>query len=183
MDRIIIGIAGKIAAGKDTAANYLINQYGAQQLKLSKVLRDILQRIYKDISRENMQKMSTMLRNTFGDDLLANVIYNDILNSNEKMIVIDGVRRLTDIEILRSLPEFKLLFIDTDIENRYQRLIQRNENIDDRNKTFDDFQKEDQAEAEINIDKLKSIADYIIDNNGNIDNLYKQIDKIITELK
>ena len=183
MDRIIIGIAGKIAAGKDTVANYLINQYGAQQLKFSKVLRDILQRIYKDISRENMQKMSTMLRNTFGDDLLANVIYNDILNSNEKMIVIDGVRRLTDIEILRSLPEFKLLFIDTDIENRYQRLIQRNENIDDRNKTFDDFQKEDQAEAEINIDKLKSIADYIIDNNGNIDNLYKQIDKIITELK
>ncbi len=178
-----MGIAGKIAAGKDTSANYLINQYGAQQLKFSKVLRDILQRIYKDISRENMQKMSTMLRNTFGDDLLANVIYNDILNSNEKMIVIDGVRRLPDIEILRSLPEFKLLFIDTDIENRYQRLIQRNENIDDRNKTFDDFQKEDQAEAEINIDKLKLIADLVIDNNGNIDNLYKQIDKIITELK
>ncbi len=183
MDRIIIGIAGKIAAGKDTVANYLINQYGAQQLKFSKVLRDILQRIYQDISRENMQKISTILREGFGDDLLAKVIYNDILNSNEKMIVIDGVRRLPDIEILRSLPEFKLLFIDTDIENRYQRLIQRNENIDDRNKTFDDFQKEDQAEAEINIDKLKSIADYIIDNNGNIDNLYKQIDKIITELK
>ena len=183
MDRIIIGIAGKIAAGKDTVANYLINQYGAQQLKFSKVLRDILQRIYQDISRENMQKISTILRDGFGDDLLAKVIYNDILNSNEKMIVIDGVRRLPDIEILRSLPEFKLLFIDTDIENRYQRLIQRNENIDDRNKTFDDFQKEDQAEAEINIDKLKSIADYIIDNNGNIDNLYKQIDKIITELK
>ena len=147
------------------------------------MLRDILQRIYQDISRENMQKISTILREGFGDDLLAKVIYNDILNSNEKMIVIDGVRRLPDIEILRSLPEFKLLFIDTDIENRYQRLIQRNENIDDRNKTFDDFQKEDQAEAEINIDKLKSIADYIIDNNGNIDNLYKQIDKIITELK
>jgi len=182
MEKIIIGVAGQIASGKDTLSNYAIEKYKAKQLKFSKVLRDILQRIYKENTRENMQTLSTLLRQYFGDDLLANVIYNDIKNASEDIIIVDGVRRLPDIEMLKTLG-FKLLFIEATPEVRYERLIQRSENIDDRNKTFEEFQKESMAETEVRIADLKNVSDYVIDNNGTLDELYRKIDEIITELK
>lgn len=183
MAKIIIGISGRIASGKDTVANYIIEKYGAKQFKFSKVLRDILQRIYQEVSRDNLQKLSLLLRQMFGDDMLAKVVYNDILNTKEDIIVIDGVRRLPDIEILKPIEGFKLFFIDAVIGTRYERIIQRSENIDDRNKTFETFKKEEEAETEIYIDGLKNVSDYMIDNNSNIDDLHKQIDNIILNLK
>lgn len=182
MGKIIIGTTGQIASGKDALASYVVNKYKAKQLKTSTVLRDILKRIYKDVNRENLQKLSLILRQNFGEDLLANIAYNDIQNSQEDVVIIDGIRRFADIEMLKPLG-FKLIFIDTAPEVRYERLIQRSENIDDRNKTFEEFQKDAQGETEIYIANFKDIADYVIDNNGNFEDLYKQFDKIIEELR
>lgn len=183
MDKIIIGIAGKISSGKDTVADYITKKYNAKSLKYSQALRDVLTRIYQDISRDNMQKISSLIRQMFGEDTLAKIIYNDILNSTENIIVVTGVRRSADIDLLKTMSGFKLFYIDTNINIRYERLIQRSENIDDRNKTFEEFQKQELAEAEMYIDKLKEIADYTIDNNSNVDDLYKKVDSIISELK
>lgn len=183
MEKIIIGISGQISAGKDTVANYIMQKYNAKQLKFSKVLRDILQRIYKDINRENMSKLSTALRQVFGEDMLVNIIYNDINNSQEEIIVLDGVRRMPDIEMLQPIPGFKLFYIDAGIDTRYERLIQRSENSDDRAKSFEEFKKDHELETELQILGLKDHADYIIDNSGSLNDLYKQVDTIIFNLK
>ena len=183
MEKIIIGIAGRIASGKDTVADYIVEKYNAKSLKFSQSLRDVLSRLYQDISRDNMQKISLLLRQMFGEDMLAKVIYNDILNSKEDIIVVTGVRRIADIEMLKNTNGFKLFFIDTNIETRYERLIQRSENIDDKNKSFEEFKKQELAETEVYIDQFKEIADYVIDNNEGVDKLHEQIDKIISELK
>lgn len=183
MAKIIIGISGQIASGKDTVEKYIMDKYGAKTLKFSKVLRDILQRIYKDINRENMSKLSTVLRQVFGEDMLVDVMYNDIMNSNEEIVVLDGVRRMADIEKLKPIPGFKLFYVDVNINTRYERLIQRTENLDDREKTFEEFQKDHELETELQIPGLKDHADYIIDNSGSLNDLYKQVDDIITALK
>lgn len=182
MGKIIIGTTGQIASGKDALAAYVVKKYNAKQLKTSTVLRDVLKRIYENINRENLQKLSLILRQSFGEDILAKIAYNDIQNSTEDVIIIDGIRRLQDIEMLKPLG-FKLIFIETAPEIRYERLIQRSENVDDRNKTYEEFQKDALGETEIYIAGFKDMADYIIDNNGNFEDLYKQFDDIISELK
>lgn len=179
MSKLIFGITGQIAAGKDTVANYIISKTNAKTFKFSQVLRDVLKRIHQESTRDNMQKLSTYLRQNFGEDILAKIIYEDIKSSNDEVIVIDGVRRYADIESLKQLDGFKLVYVDTSLENRYIRITQRMENADDKTKTFDDFKKDNEQEAESQISDLKNIADIIIDNNGSVEELYKQIDGIV----
>lgn len=168
-----------MASGKGTLTKYLSKKYNASTHRFSTMLRDVLSRIYLDHSRENMQKISTALRRNYGEDTLARVMAEDVRKDNAEMIVIDGVRRLDDIKYLKKITGFKLVYIEVNKEERYNRIIQRSENPDDKNKTFKKFLTESQNETELQIKGLKKYADVIIDNNGRIENLYKQADSVL----
>ncbi|MDO9231074.1 MAG: AAA family ATPase [bacterium] len=175
----ILGLAGEIVSGKGTTAKYICEKHGGSSHRFSSMLRDVLDRMYLEISRGNMQKISTVLRENFSDNILSIVITKDVEKDEHPVIAIDGVRRLADIEFLKKLPGFKLVYIETDMEKRYERIIKRGENSDDLKKTFEEFKKDHEREAELQIKDLKNHAEYVIDNNGSLEELYKQIDEII----
>ncbi|PIR73757.1 MAG: hypothetical protein COU40_00795 [Candidatus Moranbacteria bacterium CG10_big_fil_rev_8_21_14_0_10_35_21] len=181
MKKLIIGFAGEISSGKGTATKYVLEKHGGNSSRFSTMLRDVLKRVYIEETRENMQKLSTFLRQTFGEDLLAKVMSEDVKNNQNEIVVIDGIRRLADIEYLKKNPEFKLIYIDAEPAIRFERLKIRKENPDDAQKTFEQFQKDHEQEAELQIKDLKQQADYVIDNNESLDNLNAQIEKIISE--
>ncbi|MFH1326267.1 MAG: AAA family ATPase [Candidatus Falkowbacteria bacterium] len=180
--KLIIGLVGEIASGKGTVVDYLVNKHNASQHKFSTSLRDLLQRLYLDVNRQNMQNISTVLREHFSQDLLAKVIAEDVANDNNQFIIIDGVRRFSDITYLKKLPEFKLVYVKTDIKKRYERIIERQENTDDQFKTFEQFQKDNQAETEQEILKVAETADYVINNNGTMEELQQRVDEVISNL-
>lgn len=177
--KIILGITGEMASGKGTAADYLINKKGGVGYRFSSILRDLGKRLYLDETRENLQKMSTAVREYFGQDILCKVIHKDVEKDQSELIVIDGVRREQDVQEFSKLKEFKLVYIETDLEKRFERIKKRAENSDDKNKTFEEFQADHQREAEQEIKKLKNQADFIIDNNGSFEDLYQQINNIL----
>lgn len=179
MTKKIIGIAGEMVAGKTTAATHLIEKYGAQSYRFSTILRDVANRLHIENSRNNLASLSTILREQFGQDLLAKVVGKDVQESNEDLIVIDGVRRLEDIRYLKELPEFTLVYISLDIQERYNRILTRRENPDDADKTFEEFQKDNNAEAESEIPELEKHAGLIIDNSGVVEDLYTELDKLV----
>ncbi len=172
-----------MASGKGTAAEYISKNYKAKIYRFSTALRDILERLYLEEIRGNMQKLSTVLRENFGQDILARVITQEVKNDLNEIVVVDGVRREADIKFLKELPEFKLVYIEADIEKRHERISKRGENKDDNAKTFEQFKKELSQESELQIKSLKNIADYVIDNSNDIGCLYAEIDKIIAECK
>jgi dephospho-CoA kinase len=90
---------------------------------------------------------------------------------------------MADIAYLQKLEEFKLVYIDASMENRYGRITHRGENSDDNQKTFEEFKKDHAREAELQIRDLKGKADFVVDNNGGFEELYGQIDKIIDRCK
>ena len=180
--KIILGIAGEIASGKGTLAKYIKEKKGGNIHRFSTALRDVARRMHLEESRENLQKISTVFRENFNDNLLSEVIYHDAQADEHLIIVIDGVRRMADIEKLRSLPDFHLVYIETEMENRYKRIIKRKENSDDATKTFADFKLDNQREAERQIKDLKKYADFVINNDGGFSELYQQVDKIIKDL-
>jgi len=183
MDKIILGLVGEIASGKGTTAKYLQDKYGGKTHRFSTMLRDVAHRMHLEESRENLQKLSTAFRQYFGDDILSTTIYHDVSEDVGALVVIDGIRRYPDIKHMSTLPEFKLVYIEASAENRYKRIIERGENADDKNKTFEEFKKDHSYETEKDIVGLKSKSDFIINNDGNLADLYPQIDKIINELK
>ena len=181
MKKIILGFTGEIACGKGKATKYISEKYHGSSHRFSTMLREVLIRLYLEQSRKNMQEISTVIRQTFGEDTMATVIYEDVKTDPNEMIVIDGVRRLADIKYLKQLPEFKLVYIDTSIENRYRRIVKRGENPDDNTKTLEQFKKDQEGEADMQISGLKDKADFVVDNNGTTEDLYAQIDAIIKE--
>lgn len=182
MSKTILGLVGSLASGKETTKKYLVEKYNAKDCRFSTILRDVLERVTVPNSRENLQKISTILRANFGENLLAKAIAMDASKLDADIVVIDGVRRFTDIEHLNELPNFILVKIDAEPQIRYERMKLRNENAGDDKKTFEEFMKDHEAEADKQIPEVMKSAKYAIDNSGTFEDLYKQIDEIIKKL-
>lgn len=181
--RIIIGIAGEIASGKDTVSRYYEKKYGASMYRFSDVLRDILKRLHLEENRKNLAKASLMLRETFGEDVFARSVAEEIEKDGNSFIVIDGVRRSSDVKSIQGLVGFTLLYINADPKRRHERMNSRNQNADDTTKTFDEFLRDSELESETEIRKLAEEADWIIDNNGTLDELYAHADEFLMKLR
>jgi len=182
-NKIIIGLVGEMASGKGTVTEYLLTKYQATKYRFSDILRDILERVHLDIVRKNLASLSLSLRTYYGQDILAYALAQDIKNDDSQVIVIDGIRRDADLKYLRKMDNFVLVYVEADLEKRYERLVERNEKQDDKIKTFEEFKNDHQLETEITIRELKDIADAVIDNNGSVEELYKQIDDVIKRKK
>ncbi|MEP7162393.1 MAG: AAA family ATPase [Candidatus Moraniibacteriota bacterium] len=182
MERITLGVTGEIASGKDTVAKYLVEEYGAVQFRTSDIFRDILRMLFISETRDSISKMSHILRQNFGDDLVARVVHERIKGSDAPFIVVDGVRRFSDILLLQKEPHFKLLFIDAPMELRYERLTKRHQNADDETKTLEEFRQDHERETEISINSLKQQSNFVIDNDGDLELLKKRVDEIIQKI-
>lgn len=183
MPKTIIGIAGEIASGKDTVTKYLQDRYGAKQYRFSDPLRAILKTLHLEITRDNLTAVSTHLREAFGQDILAHVIEKNAATSEADIVVIDGVRRLSDIDLVREKPNFTFWYTEADVNIRYERLHKRRENEDDSILTFEQFLEDHSNETERFIPELKSKANYVIENNGTLEELHAKVDAIMKEIQ
>jgi len=177
--KIILGLTGEICAGKGTIVKYLEKTHNATSYRFSTMLRDLLGRIYLPVARENMQFMSTAIRQYFGEDIMAKVIAEDVKNDKNNIVVVDGVRRSADIKYLREVQGFKLVSIVAEPKTRFKRLILRKENPGDENKTYEEFLADHKKEADAQVPIVMEKADLEINNNGSLEDLYKQVDQIV----
>lgn len=175
----IFGITGKIACGKGSLADYLIKKYHAKKFGFSDPLKETLSTYDIELTRQNLQLLSTLLRKNFSEDVLARALMKRTFEAQEDIVIIDGVRRLTDIENFRKLKNFSLIFIDTDEKLRYARYVKRNQGPGDEKMSYEDFVKKDNAESENQIGSLKQFSQYIISNNGSMKEFYNKTDEII----
>lgn len=183
MKKIIIGLAGEMGSGKGTVAKYIAEKYRGNHYRFSTMLRDILDRLHLEQSRENLPKISMALRSAFGEDIFDKVMVGDINKDDSEIIIVDGIRRLKDVENLRNVAGFSLIYIDANLENCFKRITERHENTDDTGKTLEEFKKEHTDEPETQIRALKDISNFAVENDGTLEELYVKIDDIIKKLK
>mgnify|MGYP001591474483 CR=1 FL=1 len=181
--KIILGISGEIASGKDTVGKYMAEKHGALSLRFSQPLRDMLDRLYLDQNRENMSTLSLHLRKAFGEDVLSKVMLADAEKNPQDIVVVDGVRRLPDIIHMEADPHFYFAYVEAAPEVRYERLIRRRQNTDDATKTPVQFEKDAKLETELQIQDLKERADFVIGNDGTLEELQAQVDTMVEELR
>jgi len=177
--KLILGFVGLPASGKGTSAEYCQKKYGASTYRFSTMLFDLLNRIYLETNRDNLIKMSEAIRGTFGEDTMAKVMAKDAESDTNNLIVIDGIRRMADIEYLSKLPNFILIEIFAEPRVRYERLIKRSEKPDDQTKTFEQFMEDHKRSTEMSIPEVASHATEHIDNNGSVEELHKNLDNLV----
>lgn len=183
MAKVIIGIAGEIACGKDTVGKYLAEKHGALSLRFSQPLRDILDRMSLDQNRENMAKLSMHLRKGFGEDIFSKIMLAEAKKSDNELVVVDGVRRSFDIVHMETEEHFFFVYVEASPETRYERLAKRRQNTDDATKTQAQFEKDALLETETQIRDLKERADFVVNNDGTLEELQKQIDEIVAKVR
>lgn len=175
----VCAITGKKGSGKGTAARYIQKKYDARLFSFSKILDDILQRMYVPNGRDNEIKLALALRKLFGNNILARILKKDIQEFKPTFAVIDGMRYEEEHTILKDLPNFKLLAITAEPEQRYERIRKRMEKADDQTLSWKAFQNQEQQETELQLDKLLAKADSVIGNDNDIQSLYNAVDDIL----
>lgn len=178
--RLIIGFAGEIVSGKTTCAKYLIEKHAASGFRFSTPMRDVARRLHLPESREVLQTISLAMRSTFGENFWSGVAAQDIGQIKSSLVVIDGVRRLADIETFKNDSRFVLVYIKADVDIRYQRIVKRGENVDDVGKTIEEFKREQEYEAEQQIRSLEPLAEVVIDNGGSLEELHAKLDGLLS---
>ncbi len=181
-EKIIIGVAGRLASGKGSVGKYLIEHYAAARFRSSDPLRQAVDIFGAPQSRDNLSNLSTFLRQQCGENVIAKSVERLITQSPNPICVYDGMRRVIDVTVFRALPNFTLVYMDTDVVKRYGRYIKRNENTGDAEMSYSDFLIRDNLEPEQQLDQLRDQADIIIDNNGVMEDLDRQITDVITKL-
>ena len=183
MNKLIIGLVGEIASGKGTVSRYLAENLGAEVFRYSTILRDVLNRLHIEQNRSNLQLVSKVLRENFGQDLLARVIAADASKANSSIVVVDGIRRLEDLTHLQQLNNFILVKVMADLEVRWQRIRNRHENPDDQNKTLEQFKADHEKETEQTIPSVMAIAHESLDNNGDEASLINQVEALLKKYR
>ncbi len=178
---LILGLTGEKLSGKDTVAEYLISKYKAEHIRHSHFLDDILKILDLPLSRRNEIDLGMSLRRTFGDGILGKALAKKVKESKNEIIVINGIRFQDELENARSLGA-KIIYITAPEEMRFKRFLNRKEKADDASQNLSEFRLQEHEPTEIGIPSLGAQAEWRIENTRSTEDLYKQIDEIISNL-
>jgi len=164
-------------AGKSTIVNKL-QEIGFTKFTLGDGIRAEAKRRNVDPSGENLGKIMLEVREKNGPGAVAELIKDSIQNSTQDVVIIDGVRSVAEIDVLKQIGDVKLLAIDASPETRFNFLSSRGRSDDP--KTQENFQERDNREISVGLDKSIEIADKTITNrNLTIDELVNSAKEII----
>ena len=177
LSKIIVCITGMPGAGKSTIVNKL-QEIGFTKFTLGDGIRAEAKRRNVDPSGENLGKIMLEVREKNGPGAVAELIKDSIQNSTQDVVIIDGVRSIAEIDVLKQIGDVKLLAIDASPETRFNFLSSRGTSDDP--KKQENFQERDNREISVGLDKSIDIADKTITNrNLTIDELVNSAKEII----
>ena len=179
---IFIGLVGTGGSGKDTAASYIKHRYGAEEFRYSYLLVKALEIFGIEVSRENLAWLMNILKRKYGKDVLTRAMKKTIDELARKpIVVVSGMRLLSDYKFLRGYKRNYLIFLDAPEKIRWQRVRVRGEKTDD-NVTFKEFKKLMSGENERFIRRIGKKADFVINNGSSLKHLQQEIDKVMKQI-
>lgn len=179
----LIGLSGTNGSGKDTVAKLLVEKYGYVWGDATTMLGDELTRRGLSHERVNKANLSAEWRRESGMGVIVDKAVELFGKSPDaKGLVVSSLRHPGEAERVHELGG-TVVWVDADPRVRYDR-IQKNaaarQRVED-NKTFEEFQAEEQAEmqrsgdeATLNMGGVKALADVTIANDGNDISVFEQ---------
>lgn len=178
----ILGIIGPIASGKDAAADYLAKRYGFKKIVLSNFLRQEAKERGIYPSREYLRKLQAELRKKNGNDFLLKKAMESIEKNHYERAVIDGLRQYDECLEAKKKFKAKIILLDADPLARFMRAKKRGRK--GFSHTYEQFLHQDAIESALfRFHETKKLADFRINNKGDMKDMQKDMDKIAKKLK
>lgn len=183
---IIIGITGTIGSGKGTVVEYLKNKYGFKHYSARAFIQEEVARRGMPDNRDSTHVVGNDLRDKYGAEYIAEQLFDRALKDGGNS-VLESLRSPSEVKALRNKKQrFLMLATDADPKIRYERIGLRKSSHD--NVTFEKFLSDEEREMRdtrpngMNIVECIKMADAHVENNGDLEALHAQIDKIIAPL-
>jgi adenylate kinase family enzyme len=158
MSSLIIGILGKIHAGKSTLARELSKELNVPIVSFGGYLREFSESKGLATDRKSLQDLGDKRISEDAIKFLYDVLAS--LDINKEIIIIEGIRHISVFNALKKM--FKasyFIFCDVTFEERYNRYIIREET---KTTTIEQFKIIDSHKVEQEIMMLKKYCDAVV---------------------
>ncbi len=176
----VIAISGMPGAGKGVASE-AAKQLGFEVLVLGDVIREETQRRGLEPTPKNMGDVMLDVRANEGPAVVAKRLLPKVEASLSSLVVVEGVRSLSELTELKSKFEVITVAIHASPKTRFQRLLSRGRSDDP--KTWETFYERDDRELNVGLGHVIGLADVILMNEGTIPELQSAVKATLTKLK
>ena len=163
--RIIICLTGMPGAGKSTIASSL-KEKGFPVITMGDVVREEANRQNLEPTDYNLGSLMLKLRRDLGPGAIAHLILRKMerdYNNNIDVIIIDGIRSMPEVEVLKSIGYVKLLAIHASTNTRFTYTKERAR--PDCPSSIQNFVVRDKRELTVGISEAIALADETLSNN------------------
>ena len=163
MEKLIVCLTGMPGAGKSTIADGLKSK-GFDKITMGDAVRAEAARQKIEPTGTNLGKLMLELREKNGPGAVAELIKDQIVNSKSDVVVIDGVRSIAEVEVLKKFGNVKILSIHASSDTRFKFLSDRGRSDAPSNRN--DFSKRDSREIGVGMSEPIALSDETISNNN-----------------
>ena len=182
---IIVGITGTLGAGKGTVVNYLVENKGFRHYSVRDFIVKEIENRGLPVDRDHMVDVANDLRAKNSPSYIVDELYKEAVNAAHDSII-ESIRTFGEIISLRDKGKFLLIAVDADPKIRFERIKMRDSETDQISfKKFKEDEEKEMNSSDPNKQNLKRCiteADFTILNDGNLKDLYAQIESILNQL-
>jgi dephospho-CoA kinase len=150
-------------AGKSTVASFL-KQKGFTMITMGDAVREEAKMQGLEPTDAVLGKLMLKLRRDLGPGAVARLILKKLeRDGSDGNVVIDGIRSIPEVEVLRSVGQVRLLAIHASMDTRFRHLKERRRS--DAPSSTDEFSGRDKRELSVGISEAIALADETLSNN------------------
>ena len=161
--RLIICLTGMPGAGKSSVASFL-KQKGFDVVTMGDVVREEAKRQGLEPTDINLGKMMLKLRQDLGPGAVGYVVLQKITrDGGSSNVVIDGIRSIAEVEVLKKVGHVRLLAIHASQDTRFKHIKERGRA--DAPSNTNEFAARDKRELSVGVSEAIAFANEVISNN------------------
>jgi dephospho-CoA kinase len=161
--RLILCITGMPGAGKSSVASFL-KEKGFEVVTMGDVVREEAKRQGLEPTDINLGKMMLKLRQDLGPGAVGYIVLQKLTrDGGSNNVVIDGIRSIDEVEILKKVGHVRLLAIHASQETRFKHLKERGRA--DAPSNSNEFAGRDKRELSVGVSEAIALANEVISNN------------------
>lgn len=180
LPRVVIAVTGMPGSGKSIVAKVIADSLGVPVYSMGDVVRREVVKRGLQLNVENVEMIATKLREELGKAAVAILLSREI-DRIDGFIVIDGLRSTEEARILARDSKLCIVAVHASPYTRFRRLIARGR-VDEVT-GWDDFMLRDKKNLEYGIGEAIALADYMIVNEGSIEEARRQAVRVAGRIK